>query len=76
MPGQAASGLHFAVQGNILVSAATVEALAADLNAPKASRLVRPVGGSKSGSDRRGQQSAAVLIVRERAATRASTIAI
>jgi uncharacterized Ntn-hydrolase superfamily protein len=64
------SGSHCAVQGNILVSAATVEALAAGFESARgelADRLVAALlAGQKAGGDRRGQQSAAVLIVREK----------
>jgi uncharacterized Ntn-hydrolase superfamily protein len=63
-------GSHFAVQGNILVSAATVEALAAGFESAQGElddRLVAALlAGQKAGGDRRGQQSAAVLIVREK----------
>jgi uncharacterized Ntn-hydrolase superfamily protein len=63
------TGLNFAVQGNILVSAATVAALAAGFEAARgelADRLVAALlAGQKAGGDRRGQQSAAVLVVRE-----------
>jgi len=64
------SGSNFAVQGNILVSAATVEALAAGFETTRgelADRLVTALlAGQRAGGDRRGQQSAAVLIVREK----------
>lgn len=64
------TGSHFAVQGNILVSAATVEALAAGFESARgelADRLVAALlAGQKAGGDRRGQQSAAVLVVREK----------
>ena len=64
------SGSTFAVQGNILVSAATVEALASGFESARgelADRLVAALlAGQKAGGDRRGQQSAAVLIVREK----------
>jgi uncharacterized Ntn-hydrolase superfamily protein len=64
------TGLNFAVQGNILVSAATVEALAAGFETAQgelADRLVAALlAAQRAGGDRRGQQSAAVLIVREK----------
>jgi uncharacterized Ntn-hydrolase superfamily protein len=64
------SGSRFAVQGNILVSAATVEALAAGFESARgelADRLVAALlAGQRAGGDRRGQQSAAILIVREK----------
>jgi uncharacterized Ntn-hydrolase superfamily protein len=63
------TGSNFAAQGNILVSAATVEALADGFENARgelADRLVAALlAGQKAGGDRRGQQSAAVLIVRE-----------
>ncbi|MDH7485011.1 MAG: DUF1028 domain-containing protein [Anaerolineae bacterium] len=63
-------GPHYACQGNILVSAATVEAMAATFEAtsgPLADRLLAAlVAGQAAGGDRRGQQSAALLVVRER----------
>lgn len=63
------TGRHFAAQGNILVSAATVEALARTFESSTgelADRLVAALAaGQAAGGDRRGQQSAAVLVVRE-----------
>jgi uncharacterized Ntn-hydrolase superfamily protein len=63
------TGKHFAVQGNILARAKVVEAIAAKFEAAKgelADRLVEALSaGQRAGGDRRGQQSAAVLIVRE-----------
>jgi uncharacterized Ntn-hydrolase superfamily protein len=60
---------HFAVQGNILARAKVVEAIAARFEAAKgelADRLVAALlAGQRAGGDRRGQQSAAVLVVRE-----------
>ena len=62
------TGPHFAAQGNILVSAATVEAMARsfeDAHGELADRLVAALAaGQAAGGDRRGQQSAAVLVVR------------
>ncbi len=62
------TGTHYAAQGNILVSSATVEAIAQqfeDAQGELADRLVAALAaGQVAGGDRRGQQSAAVLIVR------------
>jgi uncharacterized Ntn-hydrolase superfamily protein len=62
------TGAHYAVQGNILVSGATVEAMAKayeDAGGELADRLVEALAaGQAAGGDRRGQQSAAVLVVR------------
>jgi uncharacterized Ntn-hydrolase superfamily protein len=63
------SGEGFAAQGNILVSGDTVAALAATYEAtrsdPLASRLVACLRAAQAaGGDRRGQQSAALLVVR------------
>jgi uncharacterized Ntn-hydrolase superfamily protein len=64
------TGKHYAVQGNILVSEATVMAMAdAFENAPGelADRLVAALAaGQTAGGDRRGQQSAAVYVAREK----------
>ena len=64
------TGEGFAVQGNILARARVVEAIAAKFEAAKgelADRLVAALlAGQRAGGDRRGQQSAAVLVVRER----------
>jgi len=61
-------GNHYAVQGNILVSGATVEAMARAFEESEgelADRLVASLAaGQTAGGDRRGQQSAAVLVVR------------
>lgn len=63
------TGTNYAVQGNILVSGATVEAMAKafeDARGELADRLVEALtAGQAAGGDRRGQQSAAVLVVRE-----------
>jgi uncharacterized Ntn-hydrolase superfamily protein len=61
-------GTGYAVQGNILVSAATVDALAetfeATAGAPLAERLIDALAAAQeAGGDRRGQQSAALLVV-------------
>lgn len=63
------TGKYYAVQGNILVSGATVEAMARAFETVKgelADRLVAALAaGQAAGGDRRGQQSAAVLVVRK-----------
>ena len=62
------TGTNFAAQGNILVSSATVDAMARAFEAARgelADRLVAALAaGQGAGGDRRGQQSAAVLVVR------------
>lgn len=62
------TGAGYAVQGNILVSGATVEAMARSYESSSgelADRLVAALAaGQAAGGDRRGQQSAAVLVVR------------
>jgi uncharacterized Ntn-hydrolase superfamily protein len=64
-------GTNYAVQGNILVGEDTVTALARGFENAKgelADRLVAALwAGQQAGGDRRGQQSAAVLVVREQA---------
>jgi uncharacterized Ntn-hydrolase superfamily protein len=62
------TGRGYAAQGNILVSAATVDALAEGFEAsaglPLAERLLRSLAAAQlAGGDRRGQQSAALLVV-------------
>ncbi|HZY41032.1 MAG TPA: DUF1028 domain-containing protein [Anaerolineae bacterium] len=63
-------GNGYAVQGNILVSEATVVAIANGFEnaaGELADRLVAALAaGQRAGGDRRGRQSAAVLVVRER----------
>jgi uncharacterized Ntn-hydrolase superfamily protein len=63
------TGTNHAVQGNILVSGATVEAMAGAFTLAQgelADRLVAALAaGQAAGGDRRGQQSAAVLVVRQ-----------
>jgi uncharacterized Ntn-hydrolase superfamily protein len=61
-------GKGYAAQGNILVSAATVDALAETFEAtadrPLADRLLECLDSAQeAGGDRRGQQSAALLVV-------------
>jgi uncharacterized Ntn-hydrolase superfamily protein len=62
------TGRHYAVQGNILVSAATVEAMAQAYEQAQgelADRLVAALAaGQAAGGDSRGQQSASILVVR------------
>ncbi|NOZ06956.1 MAG: DUF1028 domain-containing protein [Chloroflexi bacterium] len=62
------AGTHYAAQGNILVSKATVEAMARtfeEMGGELADRLLAALAaGQAAGGDRRGQQSAAVLVVR------------
>ena len=61
-------GNGFAAQGNILVGKATVEAIANTFKSTKGSladRLVAAiVAGGKAGGDRRGEESAALLVKR------------
>ncbi|HEY7003111.1 MAG TPA: DUF1028 domain-containing protein [Gaiellaceae bacterium] len=64
------TGAGFAAQGNILVSEATVAALAATFEAtagsPLSERLLEALAAAQAaGGDRRGQQSAALLVVRK-----------
>jgi uncharacterized Ntn-hydrolase superfamily protein len=63
------SGPGYAAQGNILVSGATVDALVETFDAsrgvPLAERLLACLGAAQeAGGDRRGQQSASLLVVR------------
>jgi uncharacterized Ntn-hydrolase superfamily protein len=63
------SGPNFSAQGNILVSEATVEAMAkafTETDGVLGERLMRAIeAGQEAGGDSRGVQSAAILIVRE-----------
>ncbi|MFT5129409.1 MAG: putative Ntn-hydrolase superfamily protein [Rhodothermales bacterium] len=66
------TGAHFAVQGNILAGGAVLEAMAqAFLDAQKQSDhladwlMAALLAGDKAGGDRRGRQSAAILVVRK-----------
>jgi uncharacterized Ntn-hydrolase superfamily protein len=64
------AGRHYAAQGNILVSEATVDALAGTFESssgrPLAERLVACLAAAQAaGGDRRGQQSASLLVVRK-----------
>jgi len=61
-------GTGYAAQGNILVSEATVDALATEFESgaggPLAERLLRCLAAAQlAGGDRRGQQSASLLVV-------------
>lgn len=66
--GVVVTGKGFAAQGNILVGRETVEAMAKSFQETKGSlsdRLVAAlVAGGKAGGDRRGEQSAALLVKR------------
>ncbi len=70
-------GRGFAAQGNILVSGATVEAMARTFEQTQgalADRLVAAlVAGGRAGGDRRGEQSAALLVKRRGAGYDGST---
>ncbi|MCS7197287.1 MAG: DUF1028 domain-containing protein [Candidatus Bipolaricaulota bacterium] len=63
-------GKNFAVQGNILVSQETVAAMAEAFEktrGPLWKRLLESLrAGQRAGGDRRGQQSAAILVVKEK----------
>lgn len=67
--GMVVAGKGFAAQGNILVGKETVEALAKTFQETKGSladRLVSAlVAGGKAGGDRRGEESAALLVKRK-----------
>lgn len=64
------AGQNFAAQGNILVSEATVAALAETFQAARGSlaeRLVAALDAAQdAGGDRRGRQSAALLVVKDK----------
>lgn len=68
-PGEMVTGTTYTAQGNILVSGETVVAMAEAFEASKGSladRLVAAlVAGGKAGGDQRGEQSAALLVVRD-----------
>ncbi len=63
------TGPDYAIQGNILVSEETVAAMEKTFLAargPLAERLLASIGaGAEAGGDKRGRQSAALLVVRE-----------
>jgi uncharacterized Ntn-hydrolase superfamily protein len=64
------TGPNFSAQGNILVSQATVQAMAKTFQETKGilgEKLMRAIeAGQAAGGDSRGMQSAAILIVREK----------
>ena len=64
------TGKHYAAQGNILVSEATVNAMAdtfEQTSGTLAERLLAALAaGQAAGGDKRGQQSAALLVVKEK----------
>ena len=64
------TGKHYAAQGNILVSSATVEAMAREFEDNRgclAERLICALqAGQRGGGDARGKQSAALLVVRDK----------
>ncbi|MBI5652315.1 MAG: DUF1028 domain-containing protein [Chloroflexi bacterium] len=64
------TGKNFAAQGNILAGAAVVDALANTYEKTRgdlATRLLAALAaGQAAGGDRRGQESAAILVVREK----------
>lgn len=63
------TGKHWAAQGNILVSRATVEAMGKAFEATRgelAEKLIAAIeAGEAAGGDSRGRQSAAILVVRK-----------
>jgi len=63
-------GKNFAVQGNLLVSRKTVEAMAQAFEGargPLWKKLLEALrAGQRAGGDRRGQQSAALIVVKEK----------
>jgi uncharacterized Ntn-hydrolase superfamily protein len=67
--GTVATGWGYTAQGNILVSAETVEAMVRayeETGGELAARLVAAlVAGGKAGGDQRGEQSAALVVVRK-----------
>ncbi|MFE8701648.1 DUF1028 domain-containing protein [Cytobacillus sp. FJAT-54145] len=64
------TGPHFAAQGNILVDERTVQAMASTFTSAEgtlAERLLAALdAGQEAGGDSRGQQSAALLVVKEK----------
>jgi uncharacterized Ntn-hydrolase superfamily protein len=67
--GEIAKGMSFAAQGNILVGKETIDAMARTFQGTRGSLsdrlLAALVAGGKAGGDRRGEQSAALLVVRK-----------
>jgi len=64
------TGKHFAAQGNILVDEKTVQAMAETFESTEGSLAYRLLlaldAGQQAGGDSRGQQSAALLVVKEK----------
>ena len=79
-PGVVAVGQGYAVQGNILVSQATVDAIAETFEATSgtlAQRLTAAlVAGGRAGGDKRGEQSAALVVHRKGAGYDGSDIVV
>lgn len=69
-PCRGRTGKNFAAQGNILASARVVDALAETFEAARGSlaeRLIAALAaGQAAGGDKRGQESAALLVVRKK----------
>jgi len=67
-PGTVVAGAGYAAQGNILVSGETVDAMARTFETttgPLSERLLQALlAGGRAGGDRRGEQSAALVVVR------------
>lgn len=63
------TGKHYAVQGNILTGPEVVKAMAASFESTTGALALRMIdalaAGQAAGGDKRGQQAAAVLVVRE-----------
>lgn len=79
-PGVVAVGRGYAAQGNILVSQATVDAIAETFEAATgtlAQRLTEAlVAGGRAGGDKRGEQSAALVVHRKGAGYDGSDIVV
>ena len=62
-------GVNYAVQGNILTGSEVVEAMGKafeDTNGTLSERMIASLhAGQKAGGDKRGRQSAALLVVRQ-----------
>ncbi len=67
--GEIISGKYFAAQGNIIVDIKTIEELSKTFEStrgPLSDRLLEAlIAGGKAGGDKRGEQSAALLVVRK-----------
>lgn len=65
------TGKHFACQGNLLAGEAVIDAMAKafeEAKGPLAWKLMAALeAGDKAGGDKRGKQSAAIVVVRDRA---------